>query len=325
MPGSVQHFWQSPYIDWHIDVPDERDILLFRICNARIKAKVSAIVEAIGLLSGLEPQALSAGPGAGEKGIFWISIPHQYLSLAQQRLPFLGYSNLVKVALPPNRVAYPHPGDQEIQWKKETLILRNLYEEDTAALRAAAPDKRTFILRLPDGTLQPTPGYRGDGNEISRRGLPVVDARLLVNLVRNPEDGQSCLEPFGGVGGVVLAGVSAGYQVFSSDLDCKLMNGLMAISNDHVVGNAVFLPYRNHSIDSIATEPPFHPQVHDEIIVSLVEFFRVLKPGGKAAMLCAAWQAEDVDAEVLRLGGKVYLSEMINRKGTDCYMVAWHV
>jgi len=165
-------------------------------------------------------------------------------------------------------------------------------------------------------------GYRGDSGPLSRRGLPVCDARLLVNLV-TCADGAIFLDPFAGVGGLVLEAVASGCRAFSCDLDPALRHGLSALGARHSVANACALPFGPATVDAIAAEPPYGAQAEAAVIESLAEMHRVLKRGGRLALMCAARQAEELRHKASALGLRVFLDSPVNRKGTDCAVLAW--
>jgi tRNA G10 N-methylase Trm11 len=164
-------------------------------------------------------------------------------------------------------------------------------------------------------------GYRGDGAPLGRRGLPVCDARLLVNLVAPAGPGR-LLDPFAGVGGVALEARAAGWTVVTADLDPALRHGLGRLGA-HLVADAGRLPLRAGSVDALATEPPYDRQVGPLAGRALAEAGRLLRPGGATAWLCAAWQAPELRATAARLGLRVALDAPVDRKGLQVVALAW--
>jgi SAM-dependent methyltransferase len=201
--------------------------------------------------------------------------------------------------------------------------LVRLYEEDAALLRDRAPDRRLFALQIGDDQSRLIRGYRGDGGALSRRALAVCDARLLVNLVHTSE-GATFLDPFAGIGGIVLEALDSGYHVMSSDVDPILRPGLEKLGSIHYVSDACHLPIDTEKVDIIATEPPFDEQANDMVVKSLTEMNRVLKKGGKLAMLCASHQADKLQSQADALGFTRWFDSPLNRKGMDCVVMAWH-
>jgi hypothetical protein len=209
-----------------------------------------------------------------------------------------------------------------VRWRGVEYYLDRVYEEDAGALRERAPDRRTFVLEFPDGSARAVKGYRGDGKAGSRRGLPVCDARLLVNLVYVPGRGV-LLDPFAGIGGIALEAVESGWRVETVDVDPALRHGLAAISARHTVADARDLPYTSESADAIATEPPYDDAAGDMLAPVLREMARVLKREARMSLLCASWQAEPIRQAATALGLEAYLDCPVDRKGTDVVALAW--
>ncbi len=301
--------------------PSEDRLLIFYLRPARRKARDAATAEALHLLGDLDPSAPRGGPLSEQGGLFWVTLVADKLSPALARIPQLGYTRAVDLLEP---VSYNHGEDalplrsaaRLTRWRGRSYRLVRVYEEDPEAMREQAPDRRTFLFETSEGEIRAIRGYRGGRHPLSRRGLPVYDARLLVNLVFRPEGG-TLLDPFAGAGGIVLEALKSGWQVVSSDVDRVLRHGLSHLGTHHCVADARNLPFQMASIDSIATEPPYDRQAESIVISSIAEMHRVLKVGGRLAMLCAAWQREGLHSKGTALGLRSYLDTPINRKGLD--------
>lgn len=304
----------------------EKTLLIFYVRNSRIKAMDCAIQEALFLLRDFEPVALPGGPMGDTRGLFWIEIPSHLLNDAADLLPRLGYSYAVDfleylpgVSRPPkSKKSVPNI----VRWRGDWYQLTRIYEEDEKELRDRAPDRRLFAIETEEDDVRLIRGYRGDGGDMSRRGLAVHDARMLVNLVHTKR-GATFLDPFAGVGGIVLEAIDSGYRVFSCDNDPILRPGLERFGSIHYVCDSRQLPFDDESIDIIATEPPYDPKATPVVVEALSEMFRVLKPGGKLSMLCALHQAEALSETAKYLRLETRFETRIDRKGMDCAVFAW--
>jgi SAM-dependent methyltransferase len=304
-------------------------VLIFHLWNARIKARKVAEAEAFYLLRDLQPQILKGGPLSEKKGIFWIAIPEDGLTSAVRRFERLGYTRAVDLpsvvpegALPGNYTELLSKGEL-IRWRNQYHQLVRLHETEQQTLLDDAPDRREFYLQRSDGLVRAVKGYRGDGQALSRRALPAYDARMLANLVRPPAGNGLFLDPFAGAGGIVLEAIRNGYQVYSIDSDPFLVHGLAHLGAQHCLADARRLPFGDAMLDAIATEPPYDPIAEQTIAAALQEMTRVLKVGACLAIFAAAWQAEILHATGRSLPLSLYLDSPVNRKGTDCIVLAW--
>ena len=305
----------------------EAVVLIFHLRPARRKARNVALLETLRLLHDLEPAALPGGPLSEQGGVFWVSLPVRSLSAASSRFTRLGYTTAVDLVQPvqSDHVAAGEAAgaaERMTRWRRRLYRLVRLYTEDPEALREMAPDRRTFLYMNAHGEIRPVQGYRGDGKALSRRGLPVCDARMLVNLVWRPERGV-LLDPFAGVGGIVIEAVASGWSVVSCDADHALRHGLADLAMAHYVTDARKLPLDGETVQAIATEPPYDQIAAEMLGPALREMYRVLQPGGCIALLCAAWQADTLRGHALELGLRSYLDTPIDRKGTGVVALAW--
>jgi SAM-dependent methyltransferase len=274
-------------------------------------------MEALLLLRDLGAAHARGGPLSERGGVFWLTLPSDALDRARLRFARLGYSYAVDQVEPA-----PDPSAREVvRWRGRPYGLLRLHEKDPGELREAAPDRREFALET-GGRVRLVRGYRGDSGPLSRRGLPVIDARMLVNLVSPPE-GATLLDPFAGAGGVVLAALAGGYRALSCDIDPALRHGVRGLGAQHAVADARRVPFADGSIDAIATEPPYEQDATDAVVGALQEMARVLHPGGRVALLCAAGQADALRAQATALGLAPFHAAPIDRKGTPCAVLAW--
>lgn len=299
--------------------------LIFHLRLARQKAKSVGVHEALSLLRDLNPQAPVGGPLADQGGVFWITLPQNTLDLALRRLSRLGYTTAVDLLEPlPNgskRQRMKKQSPDTITWRGQRHRLVRVFEEDATEARESAPDRRTFIFATGDGQIRPIQGYRGSSGDLSHRALPVCDARMLANLALR-DDSDSLLDPFAGTGGILLEAPSDS-RTLSGDIDPALRHGLRNLVTLHCLSDAAQLPYSDNSIPAVATEPPYHPDTIQKVADSLAEMFRVLKPGGRIAMLCASHQGDLLRQAALRFDLELHLDSPINRKGTECAVLVW--
>ncbi len=308
----------------------EQTVFIFHLWNARRKSRVIAEVEAYYLLRDLEPQILQGGPLSEKKGVFWIALPKNSIGKAKARLDRLGYTQCVEIPvvvpeseLPPNPQKSVMRGDL-IRWRKKYHKPLRIYEASSEIMWESAPDRREFLLKMSDGQFQSVRGYRGDGKALSRRGLPPYDARMLVNLVR-PRDASNIifLDPFAGIGGIILEAITSGFKVISSDIDPFLMYGLANYGSKHIISDARNMPFADESIDAIATEPPYDRIAEEIVHQAIIEMVRILKYGSRLAILCATWQARGIRKISRSLNLETILDASVNRKGTECVVFTW--
>jgi hypothetical protein len=289
--------------------------------TARRKARAAAVAEALALLHDLEPSAPAGGPLSERGGVVWVELPRRRLAAATARLPRLGYTTAVDL-LAPTGGAGPVEGPV-IRWRRRSWRLLRLYTEDAAGHREQAPDRREFWFQAGGGPVRPVRGYRGGAGPLARRGLPVCDARLLVNLVA-PAGPGLLVDPFAGVGGVALEAAAAGWRTLTADADPALRHGLARLGGGHLVADARRLPLRAGAVAAVATEPPYDPGTGPLADQALAEAARLLRPGGAVALLCAAWQAPGLRATGAALGLRVALDCPVDRKGLPVVALAWH-
>ena len=305
------------------DIHDEPAILIFRVRRARLKAMKAAVAEALSLLAQFQPILLPGGPLGDQPGLFWLQMQENDIRAALDRLPLLGYSFAVdKVEF--NASKAKRKGRKIAStptWRGRPFDLESLYNEDSDELREQAPDRRSFLLQDEDGSLKEVRGYRGDSGQLSRRGLPVADARLLANLAFVREGGR-LLDPFAGAGGIVLAALGLKQEVFSLDIDPFVKWGLQHQGALHCVGDARNLPFRDGTFDSVATETPF--EVDSCVMADAMdEIARILRPGGHAALMVVERQADSVRERARRSGLTTMIDIPIDRKGLDVIVLAW--
>ncbi len=276
----------------------------------------------LSVLANLGAQVQAGGPLSEEGGVFWVSLPAASLETALTRFSRLGYTSAIDTLVPARNKHRSRSQHDLVSWRSQLFELERLYEEDADAARDRGPDRRSFDLEDGGGSVRSIRGYRGGSGPLNRRGLPFYDARILVNIALS-QPRSSLLDPFAGIGGIVIEALSSGSRAFSLDVDPTLRFGLTRLGSRHCVADARQLPYRDGSIASIATEPPYHSTATTAVQEALGEFERVLTHGGRVAMLCGSAQAPLIGNAANSLGLEEQLSFPIDRKGTSCVLFLW--
>lgn len=294
--------------------------LVLHLRASRRRARQAAVAEVVALLRDGGAHSAHGGPLAEHRGIAWVSIDESAVTEVSERLQRLGYSERVELVRPAEEV-HGHALTR-VRWKGRAVALVPVFDEPDAVMRRDAPDRRSFLLECGDGVVRQIHGYRGGSGAFEHRALPVEDARLLVNLVANPRGGR-LLDPFAGAGAIVIEARRAGWSICSLDIDPTLRYGLAELADRHVVGDATALPFAKASVDAIATEPPYHESALGAVRVVVGEIARVLRPGGRAALLAATAQAPALRAAGTRAGLIAELDTTIDRKGTEVTCLCW--
>jgi SAM-dependent methyltransferase len=270
-------------------------------------------------MRGLGASIDRGGPLSENRGVAWLRVPESNLPIACSRLRRLGYSDAVDLVRP---AADPPANVRTVRWKGREIALIPVYREPDEDLRSAAPDRREFLLECGDGVIRAVAGYRGGSGPLQHRALPVIDARLLVNLVFAPARG-TLLDPFAGAGGIALEARASGWTVVSLDNDATLRFGLRQLADSHAVASANAMPIASESIAAIATEPPYHPSALDSVAASIAEMARVLRRGGRVSLLISAGQAAPVRRAAVAAGLRLELEDHIDRKGASVVCLCW--
>ncbi len=304
----------------------EELLLVFYLRPARSEASDVAIAEVLALLQMPHAWVSEQGPLSEQSGLFWIMLPAHRLDEAMTRLSRLGYTRAVDVLEPTFEPVQASRQRYEtsrlVSEHRPAYHLRRIYEEDAGEIRELSTDQHTFLpecfahtIPLVTGSCEHSPGRYC-------RGLPDYDARLLVNLVTTP-DGGRLLDPFAGVGSIVLAARAGGYSVYSTDNDPALCRGLSRLGSQHTVADARSLPFADAMFDAIATEPPYHDSSTPAVVASLAECARVLKPGCKLALLSAPSQVDALRRQATNLGLLTLLAAPVGRKELDVVVLLW--
>jgi hypothetical protein len=293
--------------------------LVLHLRPSRRRAPAAAVAEVATLLEDLGGRPLAGGPLSEMAGVAWVAVGPAPAAAIAGRVARLGYTGAVDRVVPVADVdGDPAAAGTVVRWRRSDVVLVPVHADPDDELRAEAPHRRSFLLECGDGVVRRIAGYRGGRGPLEHRALPPADARLLVNLVGRPGEDEVLLDPFAGAGGVVLQAAPAGWVAVSADADPALRYGLAELTGGrHLVADAATLPLDSGSVDGIATEPPYHDRATRSVVAAVAEAGRVLRVGGRLAMLVAAFQAPAVRAAADRAGLALDLDVAIDRKGTD--------
>jgi ribosome modulation factor len=185
-----------------------------------------------------------------------------------------------------------------VRYKDRKVYYEEIYRQDEGKRLAASPHLRSFPLER-NGRVVRLKGYR------YRRGLSPLDAKFMVNIAQ-PESQDVILDPFAGLGGIVMECRQRGLRIIAGDRKLYLRFGLDELSDHNFIAlDAECLPLRRGVIDRIITEPPFHPKFKGAMLRQLPEFLRVLKPGGRIVLFISDKMKDDIIAEAEVLGLKL--------------------
>jgi len=301
---------------------DSATTLVAHIRTSRRRARALAAAEIVAVLTDLGAEESPGGPLSEVGGVTWVRLPRSSMDAARPRLRGLGYSQAIDEVRTTGGNEDSRDFRAVVRWRGQDVGLVRIYDEPDVLLNDSSPDRRTFLLECGDGMVRAVEGYRGGRGPLDHRALPVVDARLLVNLVWQSRCGY-LLDPYAGAGGVLIAAKAAGWTTISLDIDPHLRFGLASVADAHFVGTAAALPIRSSTVDAIASEPPFHSTAEQILAASLPEMARVLRPGGHLALLVTPAQAGVLRDAALKAGFQPTLQSPIDRKGAAMECLRW--
>lgn len=290
-------------------------LFILRLQKRKFHDRELAKADLQSLFHDFNPNLPKVGPLQTEKGILWLEIDEKYFDEVIKRSPRLGYFREILI------LEEHENGNIKFQNKKYSGKI--IYSQNKEELKNRSADKREFLVETTEG-LKRVKGFRGDGSESGPKALPVIEAKLLVNLAF-VKDSQKFLDPFAGIGGIVLEAIDSGFEVYSSDLSEKVAAGLKEFGSTHFIADAKNLPFEENHFDAIATEFPFAKSTHDEIPFWLAELKRVTKESSPIVIMCTFKQANilkslvknkfiDLDFETKRGGKEVRIIRIINHK-----------
>jgi hypothetical protein len=233
-----------------------------------ISARMKMLITVAGLSA--EEIALRAGSLGYTQGI--VSVYEE---------PYLG-EELHSIRVKRWAVGWLRRGDRKMR-------LTEVYRLDEEKLLEEAPNRRVFLIEK-DGEVKAAKGHR------YRRGLSPSDARFILNVAELRGD-EIILDPFAGIGGIVIECRKRRLKTFTADIDMVLRHGLAQFScNRFATADARQLPFRDNTFDAIITEPPFDTRYRQAVLDSMMELRRVVREGGKIILLIAQDMHEQITA-----------------------------
>ncbi len=302
-------------------------VLVCSLRNSRIKAKKIAIMEMFNSLFPLKGIFISNGPLGDVKGLFSFFILKEYKIELKKYLKQIGYCDkfyMLDFENPEYKNTSEINSVNGFFWKKKKFSIQLFYEQSDEIYKNQSPHNRKFLIIGKDRCVKEVFGYRGDGSERGRRGLPVEDARCLVNLA-TPSILKTLIDPFAGGGGIVYQAkyIKEEIDVISIDIDPTLEPGLTFYGAKHYVSNSCTIQLGNTQIDAIVTEVPFSNEATTDIIMTLKNISKYLNNNGKVIIMSSIQQAEKIKYCINELGLFPIMSYQLNRKGTDVVIMTY--
>ena len=203
------------------------------------------------------------------------------------RAELLGYTQGILIvheeSFSGEELSFQHTARWVVGWIRKgdkKLLLKEIYRQDEAKLEETYPNKRIFLIEK-DGQVKAAKGRR------RRRGLSSTDVKFILNIAQL-QGHEVILDPFAGLGGILMECIARGFKVFASDLDALLRPGLAFVTNNQcAIADARRLPFKDNFFHAIITEPPFNTRYRQSVIDAMPELLRVLKKDGKIVLLIA--------------------------------------
>ena len=160
----------------------------------------------------------------------------------------------------------------------DRVVHELLWQADDVAREARSPHQRLFKMRI-DGEVRATLSRR------KRRRLSCCDAMVMLNLARVDDDAL-VVDPFAGIGGIVLEARRMGLRTLCGDIATQLAPGLGELSGGlGAIWDATALPLPDRCADAVVTEPPYADERHEDVLRALPEIARILRPRTRAVLL----------------------------------------
>ncbi len=299
---------------------DKYDVLICQMRTSRNKAKQLAVLEMSTVLSEADGIFIQNGPLGDVKGLFSFFIKKNCNHRLKQILRTTGYCNkfyMLDFTLQNPDIADDIKSMNPLIWKGLKFNIIHFYLQSEEEYKEKSSHNRVFAIYQSDNTVKYVRGYRGDGSEAGRRGLPLEDARLMVNLAE-PYRIKKLLDPFAGGGGIIHAARDINNTLYriSIDIDRTLEPGLRIYSDKHYICDSREADILEKPVDAIVTEVPFSANYSETIIQVFYHLSEAVSESGKILCMCHIDQFPAIKAAWLHMGYYLLIGKEVNRKGT---------
>ena len=198
----------------------------------------------------------------------------------------------------------------------DLVVYTELWSTDEAERVEASPHKRPFPM-VYDGRVTETLGSRGE------RRLSPCDAKFLVNLSQ-ARPGEALLDPYAGIGGIIDAAGGRGLRVLAGDIEEALRLGLHEVTGGMAcIWDARRLPLADACADVVVAEPTYSVGRREQVVESLEEMARCLRPAGRLVMLMDPPLYAQVMPAAAPLGLRTEHDLAVRRQGFVARAVCW--
>ena len=306
---------------------DQYDILICLLRSSRNKAKQLAILEMSIALSAMGGVFIKNGPLGDVKGLISFFVKREVDDKLISLLKNIGYCNKfykLDFTLKNTDVSDDIKSINKFVWKGLKFNILHFYSQSTEEYKEQSIENRLFALYNSDETIKYVKGYRGDGTEAGKRGLPVEDIRLMVNII-DPYSIRSLLDPFAGSGGILHGARYIRNSLFllSIDIDKTLEPGLKIYSDVHYVSDAREVDIIENPVDAIVTEIPFSHNYTDIVIQAFHNLKNYITEKGKILCMCHSDQFLQIKEALQDMNFYLLIDKEVNRKGTPVFISFW--
>lgn len=297
-------------------------VLIGSLRQSRSRAKHLALWELFFLLKRADGILITNSPFSQVAGQMAFFVKTAFLPQLSTQLETAGYTDSFYTL---DFSGSHHPSSNDFVWRGQPFTVQPFLRQNKELYQQSSPHNREFLIYDENLRIKKVVGYRGDGSETGRRGLPVEDARLLANLV-SPWSAAVLLDPFAGTGGILLEAERANpfLTLISGDNDLLIEPGLKRISHQHYTMDADKIPTGKFTVDSLATEIPFSSEATAGVLRGLRHLFSMLSPEGKVAIMCDIHQQNQISESLAELSLHPIFQLPLHRQGIDVMVSLWY-